>query len=128
MGFDAPHHQLSFFPSFIAAAGGDEGRKKRNRQGDNRNLGLMPANARGYMLSPLRGWLHAVQYHFLNGHSSCGDSVICRAEQLKFVVLNNSALPTIATPKLTRRVTSEDSQPVRASKSSLTGTRSRYRN
>ena len=33
------------------------------------------------MLSPLRGWRIAVQYHFLNGHSSCGDAVICRVEQ-----------------------------------------------
>ena len=33
------------------------------------------------MLSPLRGWLHAVQYHFLTGHSSCGDAVIYRFEQ-----------------------------------------------
>ena len=33
------------------------------------------------MLSPLRGWRIAVQYHFLNGHSSCGDAVVCRVEQ-----------------------------------------------
>ena len=53
MGIDALHHQPSFFPSFIAAVGGDEGRKKRNR------LGERPqprANARGYMLSLLRSW------------------------------------------------------------------------
>ena len=56
MGFESSHHQLPFFPSFIAATGGDEGRKKRNQYGDARNLGLMPANARGYMLSLLRSW------------------------------------------------------------------------
>ena len=43
--------------------------KNGTDRGDARNLGLMRANARGYMLSPLRGWLHAVQYHFLNCQS-----------------------------------------------------------
>ena len=33
---------LPFFPSFIAARGGDEGRKKRNLQGRIRNQGLTP--------------------------------------------------------------------------------------
>ena len=39
------------------------------------------ANAQGYMLSPLRGWRIAVQYHFLNRNFSCGDAVISRVEQ-----------------------------------------------
>ena len=42
------------------------------------------------MLPPLRGWRIAVQYHFLNRHSSCGDAVICRVEQFSVPKKRNS--------------------------------------
>ena len=58
------------------------------------------------MLPPLRGWRIAVQYHFLNRHSSCGDAVICHVEQFSAPKKRNSkthasGYPKNATAKLT---------------------------
>ena len=65
------------------------------------------------MLSPLRGWRIAVQYHFLIGHSSCGDAVICRVEQFSTPKKPN-AFVSLA-HALTRRVT-KNPQPGSVSK------------
>ena len=59
-------------------------------------VGKDKADARGYMLSPLRGWRKVV-HQFLNGHSFVGPP--------QFVVLKNSTPRKSATSKLTRRVT-----------------------
>ena len=55
-GYGRSPLSVSFFPSFIAAGGGDEGRKKRGLVVRCVEPHANAANAWGYMLSLLRSW------------------------------------------------------------------------